>query len=120
MLELRTFIKSLKISWVQRIVETAEPGNISQLYLNKLMQYGRELFFQSNFSNKGVDKIIPKNTFFKEILTAWGSENTSTVILCYGNEILLNNKDIKAGGNMIMYTDWYNKGITYFKDIVNN
>ena len=115
MLELRTFIKSLKISWVKRIVETAETGNVSQLYLNKLMQYGRELFFQCNFSDKDVDKLIPKTTFFKEILTVWCSESTSKGILCYGNEILWNNKDIQASGNTIMYTDWYNKGITYFK-----
>ena len=85
MLELRTFIKSFKITWVKRIVETDETGNVSQLYLNKLKQYGRKLFFQ--FSDKDVDKIIPKNTFFKVILTAWCSENISTVILCYGNEI---------------------------------
>ena len=84
------------------------------------MQYGRELFFQCNFSDKDVDKTIPKNTVFKEILTAWCSENTTTVILCYGNEMLWNNKDIKAGGNTTLYTDWYNKGITYFKDIINN
>ena len=114
MILLETFI-----SWIKRILETAETGMLSQTYLNKLKQFGGKLFFQCNFSDKDVVEIIQKNTFFKETLITWCKENSTETIFSYANELLWNNKHIKAGENTIMYIDWCNKGILYFKDIVN-
>ena len=92
---------------------------LSQIYLNKLKQFCGKLFFQCNFSDKYVDNIIQKNIFFKEILTAWCKENSTETIFSYANEPLRKNKHIKTGENTIMYIDWYNKGISYCKGIVN-
>ena len=119
MIELKTFIKSLKISWIKRILETAETSMFSQIYLSKLKHYGGKLFFRCNFAEKEVHKINIKNKFFKDVLMAWCSENSKTNICNYGNEILWNNTNIKADNNTLVYTDWCNKGIVYFKDIVN-
>ena len=88
MIELEILIKSLKISWIKCILETAETGMLSQIYLNKLKQFGGKLFFQCKFSNKDVDKNIQKNTFFKEIMTVWCKKNSTETIFRYGNELL--------------------------------
>ena len=44
MLESRTFIKSLKITWVKRIVETAETGNVSQ-WISFFLSTGRSFWY---------------------------------------------------------------------------
>ena len=92
---------------------------LSQIYLSELQKYGGKLFFECNFSEKAVDRIQLNNIFFKEILKAWCSENWKNTICSYGNEILWNNTFVKANDNTLFYTDWCNKGIMYFKDIIN-
>ena len=86
MIQLETFIKSLKISWIKRILETAETSMLSQIYLSNLQKYGGKLFFECNFSEKDADRIQLNNIFFKEILKAWCSEIWKNTICSYGNE----------------------------------
>ncbi|MCG7875526.1 MAG: reverse transcriptase domain-containing protein [Candidatus Thiodiazotropha endolucinida] len=120
MIDLQTFIKSLKISWIKRIVASDDNGILNKLYLDKLKPFGGKLLFECNFSDEDIGKILPKNTFLADILAAWFSCNTKTHISDYRNEILWNNQQIKADGNTIMFLNWYYKGIKYIKDIFND
>lgn len=120
MIEIRTFITSLKISWLKRILANDSNKFFKHVYMSRLEQYGGKLFFESNYSEKDIDKIMSKQCFFKDILKVWCKTNYKNCIPYYRNEIIWNNSNIKAGGDSIFYLSWHQKGIKYFKDLYND
>ena len=116
MIDIKTFIKVLKISWIKRITQTSETSMLSQIYLSKLKKYGGKLFFECNLSKSDAENLNITHNFFKEILIEWCIENSRSTICNCGNEVLWNNTNIKADNNTIFYSDWHNKGIVYMKD----
>ena len=119
MIDIKTFIKALKISWIKRITQTSETSMLSQIYLSKLKKYGGKLLFECNLSKSDAENLNITNNFFKEILIEWCIEHSRSTICNCGNEVLWNNTNIKTDNNTIFYSDWHNKGIIYMKDIVN-
>ena len=81
---------------------------------------GGKLFFECNFSPDDVNFIVQKNTFINDILTTWCKCNIQKGILCYRNEIMWNDYDIKAGGKTIFYATWYQNGIKFIRNIYND
>ena len=55
MIDLETFMKSLKICWIKRMIESGDEGLLKNLYLNKLKQLGGKLLFESNYSENEID-----------------------------------------------------------------
>ena len=120
MIDLETFIRSLKITWIKRIIESDAKGILNKLYMQKLKPFGGSLLFECNLTDKDVDKIAKNNNFLRDILLAWCSCNAKTAILSYRNEIIWNNTHINADGNTFIYLYRYQKGIKYFRDIYND
>ena len=120
MIDLETFIKSLKITWIKRFIESDENGILNKIYMNKLNPYGGKLLFECNYSTKDADVFADGNTFLKDVLTSWASCISKPAIVSYRNEILWNNNYIRAGGRTIMYKNWYHNGIKYLKDIYDD
>ena len=119
MIDIKTFKKALKISWIKRITQTSETSMLSQIYLSKLKKYGGKLFFECNLFKSDAENLNITNNSFKELLIEWCIENSRSTIGNCGNEVLWNNTNIKADNNAVIYSDWHNKGIVYMKDIVN-
>ena len=62
MIDLEIFMKSLKICWIKRMIESEDDGLLKNLYLNKLIQFGGKLLFESNYSENEID-IFTQNVF---------------------------------------------------------
>ena len=69
MIDLETFIRSLKITWIKRIIESDAKGILNKLYMQKLKPLGGSLLFECNFTDKDVDKIVKNNNFLRDIHT---------------------------------------------------
>ena len=69
MIDLEIFMKSLKICWIKRMIESEDDGLLKNLYLNKLNQFGGKLLFESNYSENEID-IFTQNVFFKRYLSS--------------------------------------------------
>ena len=50
MIDLEILMKSLKICWIKRMIESEDDGLLKNLYLNKFNQFGGKLLFESNYS----------------------------------------------------------------------
>ena len=103
MIDLETFIRSLKITWIKRIIESDAKGILNKLYMQKLKPFGGSLLFECNLTDKDVDKIAKNNNFLRDIFLAWCSCNAKTAILSYRNEIIWNNTHINADGNTLKF-----------------
>ena len=44
MIDLETFIKSLKICWMKRMIESEDNGILKNIYLSKLKPFGGNFF----------------------------------------------------------------------------
>ena len=64
MIDLEILMKSLKICWIKRMIESEDDGLLKSLYLNKLNQFGEKLLFESNYSENEID-IFTQNVFLK-------------------------------------------------------
>ena len=95
-------------------------GFLNKIYMKKLLPFGGKFLFECNYSENDVDVFAGTNKFLKDVLTSYASCNSKPVILSYRNEILWNNSNIRAGGCTIIYKNWYQKGIKYFKDIYDD
>ncbi|MCW4346095.1 MAG: reverse transcriptase domain-containing protein, partial [Candidatus Thiodiazotropha endolucinida] len=71
MIDLRTFIMSLKISWLKRMLDNDKNKLYKHIYMSELKPYGGKLFFESNYSEKDIENIKTKNNFFTDVLTTW-------------------------------------------------
>ena len=63
MIDLETFIKSLKICWIKRMIESEDNGILKNIYLSKLKPFGGKLLFECNFSENDIHRFT-QNIFF--------------------------------------------------------
>lgn len=117
MVNLKVFIDALKSTWLRRIlVNNCKWQAIVKTYvdLNKLT--GCHIKY---IEEKMKDM---KNQFWKDVFQTLISLNEKTDIT---EESLLKcpifyNNNIQVGGKAIYYNTWYNKGVRYLTDLVND
>ena len=119
MIDLDNFIKSLKICWIKRMVEAENDAILNRIYINNLRPFGGKLLFECNILENDVCRYT-QNRFLKDVLLAWCRCKANVVIPSYRHEILWNNSNIKAADNTIMFANWFNNGIKFFKDIYDD
>ncbi len=122
MVHIGSFIKSMKLSWIQRLILNDNTcTSWSNLYECLLPEGLREPFF--NFGNEYLTQISRQTTnmFWKEVFknliefrTLFDTEERELI----NSPIWYNNK-IKIGGECVYYKDWYQKGIFYISDFLN-
>ena len=120
MIDIDMFIKSLKVSWIKRIVNSEEKGILNKIYLQTLQPFGRKLLFECSFSENDIKTFVQNNPFLNDIFTAWCKYNSKNAILCYRNEIIWNNSLITSDNKTITYTNWLNNGIKFIKDLYDD
>ena len=106
MIDLENFLKSLKICWIKRMIESEDNGILKIIYLSKPKHFGGNLLFACYFSENDIHR-FRLNNFLKDILAAWNKCIENPVISSYRHEILWNNSNVKVEGNTIMYTNWF-------------
>ena len=117
MIDIKTFINSLKASWIKRIYDENNNGMWKNIYKNKLKKYGQKMFFESNITKYDILKIFPEKGFFQDILLAWqeikGNKEKNNI----SQEIIWNNSNLKSNGNTFYNQKWVNRGISLIEQL---
>ena len=122
MINIATQNKSLKITWIQRLLDNSN-ANWKSLVYNQLPDVG-EYLWTCNFNKKEVNYAFPKlcNSFWIDVLKAWAEynfhspSNRSEIIkqnIWFNSHITINNK-------ILFYKTWFRAGITIMSDLINN
>ena len=106
-------IKSLRCAWIGRLLDKSESA-WKHIPLKFFSKYGGLSFLlncNSDTSNwSGLGK------FYKEMIDFW-QELKPEPNPC--DQILWNNKHVTINGKSLFYKSWYENGMVYVKDIVN-
>ena len=114
---MESFIHSLKITWIKRYL--SDNNGAWKIFLDYyLSDFGKEFFFQCNFSKHDVPNI--NNLFVKDICKAWSMLNFKEPSSKFENEIIWNNSNIKVGNNTVFYQFMHSKGIDHAYNFFNN
>ena len=115
MIELRSFVKALKLSWLRRILQQSKPcewSNLSNINFQKFFSVG------SNFASKLSDEL--QNPFWKDLMHVW-AEFCRIVPVEDINQIIESplwfNDNIGRG--KIFFKNWHDKGIRTISDILS-
>ena len=118
MIEVDTFMKSLKLTWLKRILLTKNKYS-DFVYANfpcisNCLQYGSKYIDSNNINIDNEfwkDIILSLNVFLDKVKPSSWNELLSTP--------LWYNQYIKVGGNVIFYRSWKNKGILLINDLLD-
>ena len=80
MIDLETFIESLKITWIKRFIESDDNSILNKLYMNKLHPFGGKFLFECSYSANDVSVFAGTNTFLNDVLLSWASCNSKPAI----------------------------------------
>ena len=123
MLDLKTFNKALKISWLQKYFD---PKNKSKrkLFLEKdVERKGGRLVFSGFLKKEDIVHLDFENPFYKEVLEAWfelshQAAKTNEVIDTSSHQIWLNS-EIRIDKKPVFYSTWADKGVNNIKHIMD-
>ena len=71
MIEIESYINSLKTKWIQRILDKENTGQWKELYIESLNKIGGEAIFKANLKHTDVKQLNLKSNFLSEIFEAW-------------------------------------------------
>lgn len=116
MVNISSFIKALKITWLRRIIQNSQDNSwyaLSNIDFQKVFSFG------SGFASHYKQHIY--NPFWKEILQNW-AEFCNTIKIESIDQVLNSplwyNKNLLNGGN-IYIADWYEKGLRQISDLID-
>ena len=117
MIDLKTYIHSLKLTWIRRILNTEGIWQnllLQQFNLNNIINYGVEY----------LNIIISKqsNKFWKDALMAWQEMQKKENLYLKNLELtpLWYNNNIKIDNKYVNYKHWQEKNIFNINDIIKN
>ena len=84
-IDIETFIKSKKNTWIKRFIESHENGTLNKIYLNILNPYGGKLLFECNYCTKDADVFADGNTFLKDVLVFFFCSGVSRLFGAQGS-----------------------------------
>ena len=112
--------KSLKISWIKRLQHfNPKAFNLAQ----QALRYPINVLLQGNFSVNDVACIFYKqcNRFWVDVMMSWAQLNYC-VPSTYNevvNQCLWFNSNLKIGQKLCFNKSWYDLGIIYIRDLLN-
>ena len=116
MINIRVFIKALKISWIRRVILNSDNNS---WYALSTIDFQKFLSLGQGYANN--IKQHTENPFWKEILQNWFDycnnlkiETTNHIL----DSPLWYNRNLSNGEN-IFINDWFKKGIRYISDILD-
>ena len=75
MMDIRKFIQSLKITWIKRLLDPNNNSLLKKMYLNRLNNFGMDLYFECDFHEKDIQVNFKDNAFLTDSLIAWSKLN---------------------------------------------
>ena len=114
-IHVRTFINSLKCTWVRRYCDESNWGPWKLFFDLTLKANGGDFFFSCNCSPKDIPPV--RNEFIFNVLFAWCSASFSEPLCDYGNQLLWNNSHIRINKTPVFIKFLYDKGVKYVRNI---
>ena len=112
--DIRSFIDSLKCTWVGRYQD--DKKGIWKLFFDKSLEsYGKDLLISCNC--KEEDLFTISNVFVRQVFGAWVKASFYNPTDNFGNQIIWNNHFICIGNKMLYYHFMYVKGVKYVSDL---
>ena len=116
MINLRTFIDALKSTWIRRLLTTDSKWHAlitTQVEVDKLTGYNM-IFVEDRFK-------MTTNQFWNDVLQSLINIIKKTLVT---EEYILTspiyyNEKIQIGGTHIYYKSWFENGIKYVNDLIN-
>ena len=121
MIDICSFNKSLKITWVKKYLDTTNNGKWKLLFDMELNKYGCQSFFRYNLNVSDTKKMFKvSDPFLEEILEYWAEANFENRITSKKNlqdQVLWFNSLIRICNKPILFKDWLEKGVTKVKHL---
>ena len=120
MIEIESYINSLKTKWIKRILDKENTGQWKELYIKDLEKIGGESIFKANLKHTDVKQLDIKSKFLSEIIEAWAKINFQNIDHEYehiSKQILWNNSYLKDKSNTFFYKDWFDKGVNFLEHV---
>ena len=120
--------KALRIQWVYK---TFENPLIAAMANDSLDNQIGEKLWEAHLTKTDIHSMFPRNNFWKEVLLDWqeyyyhqrktrdeiAKRKTRDEI---ANTLIWYNSEIKIANKPVIYKNWYNSGVKYLKDILEN
>ena len=121
MIDLCTFNKSLKTTWVKKYLDTTNNGKWKLLFDMELKKYDCQGFFRCNLNVSDTKEMIKvSDPFLEEILEYWAEINFENQIISrinFQEQALWLNSLIRINNKPILFKDWLKKGVTKVKHL---
>ncbi len=116
------FCKSLKLSWVQRLVNNTGFSPWIVLLCDSISEFGGHYIWHGNDINHLLIRAM--NPFWSDVYHAWVNLTTKKQqgelgIAEIMNQPLFFNKDIRVRGKSFVYKNWINSEVKYVYDLVD-
>lgn len=119
MINLIAFAQALKITWIRRMFQNQSKW---QLLIKEVVAMEKIICFGSEYTKTVLSKI--KNDFWKDVFKAvlnlqlqlkvdWDENSPYQTPLFY-------NTNLTVGGKSFFYKSWFDKGIGYIRDLIDN
>ena len=121
MIDLISFNKSLKTSWMQKYLDSTNNGKWKVFFDLALQNYGRENVFTGILNIKDtITSIKVSDAFLVELLKLWAEVNFEqkiTTLEQLQEQSLWHNSLIRIESKPIFFKDWCSEGITKVKHL---
>ena len=121
MIDLCSFNKSLKTTWVKKYLDTTNHGKWKFLFDLELENYGLDLIFRGNLNVSDTKKEVrATDPFLKEILEYWAEINFLDQVssdIAFQEQVLWFNSLIRIDNKPIFLKEWFEIGISKVKHL---
>ena len=121
MIDLCSFNKSLKTTWVKKYLDTTNHGKWKFLFDLELENYGLDLIFRGNLNVSDTKKEVrATDPFLKEILEYWAEINFVDQVssdIAFQEQFLWFNSLIRIDNKPIFLKEWFEIGISKVKHL---
>ena len=121
MIDLGSLNRLLKATWIEKYLDTENQGRWQRFF--ELRKYGGEITLTGNLNKKDSSFIKVSDAFFKEILEIWLEVNFEQKVTSdehFFASPLWYNSLIRIENKPVLYKDWFTKGVTKVKHLMND
>ena len=109
-----SFVKTQKVLWAKRLLDDDQA---STQYLQTFLKINLSHLLKCNLDPDMIPINIP--FFYRQVLHAWFNFKNIVSDSYKHENVLWNNKHILIQKRIIFFKDWYDKGIIYVSDLMN-
>ena len=119
MINLKAFSQALKITWLRRLLQKESKW---QFFIKREVIVERLFSCGSEYTKTMFHKL--KNVFWKDVLSAFLEFQRQTKVNIDSSNILqmpvFDNECLKIGTKSFFFKSWFDKGICYFRDFIDD